>query len=321
VRNTFLLTPRPPFRLDLTAWTLRRRPDNAVDRWDGQVYRRALALPAGLVETTTTQVGPSGRPKLKVAVDGQPLRGDVQAAVSSELQRLLGLNVDLRPFYQFASAEPRMQALVARFQGMKPPRFASVFEAVINAIACQQLTLTVGIQLLNRLARACGPEVRAGDAVAHAFPRAEDVLKMSATSLRELGFSRQKARAMLLLAESVAHEGLDLESFTSLPDDAALAGLQKLHGVGRWTAEYVLLRGLGRVHVFPGDDVGARNNLRAWLHVAEPLDYAGVGRALRRMRRFGGMVYFHLLLDRLSEMGIVKARPDPSRRRAGSPTG
>ncbi|MBV8610422.1 MAG: hypothetical protein JO034_23555, partial [Singulisphaera sp.] len=40
----FPLKPVPPFRLDLTVWTLRRRPDNAVDRWDGQTYRRVLSL-------------------------------------------------------------------------------------------------------------------------------------------------------------------------------------------------------------------------------------------------------------------------------------
>jgi hypothetical protein len=43
-RTTFHLEPVPPFRLDLTVWTLRRRPDNAVDRWDGQTYRRVLHL-------------------------------------------------------------------------------------------------------------------------------------------------------------------------------------------------------------------------------------------------------------------------------------
>jgi DNA-3-methyladenine glycosylase II len=41
--------------------------------------------------------------------------------------------------------------------------------------------------------------------------------------------------------------------------------LRALRGAGRWTAEYVLLRGFGRLHAFPGDDVGARNNLQRWL--------------------------------------------------------
>ena len=66
-QNAFLLEPIPPFRLDLTAWTLRRRPDNAIDRWDGTTYRRALALANGPVEVTVVQTGPPEAPRLEGA--------------------------------------------------------------------------------------------------------------------------------------------------------------------------------------------------------------------------------------------------------------
>ena len=44
VSTRFMLEPVPPFRLDLTAWALRRRPANIVDRWDGGAYRRAVKV-------------------------------------------------------------------------------------------------------------------------------------------------------------------------------------------------------------------------------------------------------------------------------------
>ena len=74
----------------------------------------------------------------------------------------------------------------------------------------------------------------------------------------------------------------------ALPDDEAIDHLCELRGVGRWTAEYVLLRGLGRTHIFPGDDVGARNNLQRWLQLTNPLDYEAVRRALARWHRMAG---------------------------------
>ncbi len=58
---------------------------------------------------------------------------------------------------------------------------------------------------------------------------------------------------------------LNLESLVKLDNRAALERLVKLKGVGRWTAEYVLLRGLGRLDIFPGDDVGARKKLAQFL--------------------------------------------------------
>jgi DNA-3-methyladenine glycosylase II len=304
-RNTFELKPVSPFRLDLTVWTLRRRPANVVDRWDGTTYRRVLPSPGGPVEVAVTQSEPPEAARLNVAVAGLPLRGAVRAAVTSALERLLGLNTDLTGFYQFAAHDRRLGPLAGRFRGMKPPRFATVFECAINAIACQQVTLTLGVCLLNRLAATSGTSLSEGDESAHAFPRPEDLAGMSATVLRRLGFSRQKGRFMIELARSVADGHLDLEGLAALSDDEAVTRLCELSGVGRWSAEYVLLRGLGRTHVFPGDDVGARNNLQRWLRLTKALDYQGVGRVLARWEGYAGLVYFHLLLDRLAEAGLL----------------
>jgi DNA-3-methyladenine glycosylase II len=306
-RTTFHLEPVPPFRLDLTVWTLRRRPDNVVDRWDGQTYRRVLPLPAGPVEIAVTQVGPPEAPRLRVSVEGHRRRARVKTAVASALGRLLGLHIDLAEFYQFAEHQGRLGQVARRFRGMKPPRFATVFEALVNAMACQQVSLTVGIRLLNRLAVAYGPVLRKGDDAAHAFPRPDDLAGLRPEQLRQFGFSRQKGRAMIDLAQWIIEGRFDLEELAKLSDEEAIERLRGLRGVGRWTAEYALLRGLGRTKIFPADDVGGRNNLQRWLHRTERLDYQGVQRTLARWRRFGGLIYFHLLLARLEEAGYVSS--------------
>ena len=77
-------------------------------------------------------------------------------AARAALARLLGPELDLSDFYRLAEGDPLLRTLAARFRGLKPPRFPTLFECVVNAIACQQLTLTVGIRLLNRLAEAHG---------------------------------------------------------------------------------------------------------------------------------------------------------------------
>jgi DNA-3-methyladenine glycosylase II len=301
------LEPVPPFRLDLSVWTLRRRPDNAVDRWDGQIYRRVLPCATGIVEVAVTQVGPPEAPHIRVTVTGHALVSPMKAAVISALERLLGLRINLATFYRFAARQRRLGQLVQRFRGMKPPRFATVFESVINAIACQQVTLTLGIRLLNRLAANYGPTRQESDHAAHAFPRPEDLAGLRPEQLRRLGFSRQKGRAMIELARSITEGRFDLDELAELPEEEAVERLRCLRGVGRWTAEYVLLRGLGRTNIFPGDDVGARNNLQRWLHLAAPLDYEGIQRTLARWQRFGGLIYFHLLLDRLEEASYLPA--------------
>jgi hypothetical protein len=63
---------------------------------------------------------------------------------------------------------------------------------------------------------------------------------------------------------------------------------------------------LAPLNVFPGDDVGARNRLAKWLNRKEPLDYDGIARVTRRWQPYAGMVYFHMLLEGLSETGALK---------------
>ncbi len=302
---TFFLKPVPPFRLDLSVWILRRRSENLVDRWDGRTYRRVLTLDDEPLAVAVDQQGTAEAPRLRASASGRAVPPDVKARVSKSLERLLGIHIDLKPFYRLAARDKKLGPLVRRFRGAKPSRFATVFEGLINGIACQQLSLSLGIQLLNRLAQTFSLSTMQDGVRAHAFPRAQDLAGLKPEDFRELGFNRQKARAMIELSSAIVEGRLNLESLEGRPDDEAVEFLCGLRGVGRWTAEYVLLRGLGRLHVFPGDDVGTRKLLERWLRLKKSLDYPGVRRVLAPWRPYGGLIYFHLLMNRLSEAGYL----------------
>jgi DNA-3-methyladenine glycosylase II len=302
---TFAMTARPPFRLDLTAWALRRRPDNVIDRWDRNAYRRTLVLDGRPLEIDVVQIGRPDRAELQVTATGAAPGLNVEPCLRTLLSGLLGLQVDLEPFYRLAATDARLSALADRFRGLKPPRFPTLFEALINAIACQQITLTFGIRLLNGLTERYGLATPVGDTQVHAFPRPCDLDVADADALRSQGFSRQKARAILELAQSITAGQRELDTIASMDDATAVKRLCEIRGVGRWTAEYVLLRGLGRLHVFPGDDVGARNNLGRWLGQPGSLDYSGVQQAVAPWQAYGGLIYLHLLVDRLAAAGQV----------------
>jgi len=298
---SFVLHPIAPFRLDLTAWALRRRANNEIDRWDGRTYSRTIVVGDRAVDLAVAQVGSASRPALRVVARGAAGRA-VRAAATAAVSRALGLDIDLAGFYGMARHDARLAPLVDRFRGLKPPRFPTVFEAVVNGIACQQLSLTVGIILLGRLSRLCGLRSASG---AHAFPRPQDVAALRSAQLRALGFSRNKVRALQELAGAV-EAGFDLEALADLDDDAVVEQLVALRGIGRWTAEYVLLRGLGRLAMFPGDDVGARTNLARWMKLRTPLDYDRVRQLARRWQPYSGFLYFHLLLQSLDEAGRTR---------------
>jgi DNA-3-methyladenine glycosylase II len=133
------------------------------------------------------------------------------------------------------------------------------------------------------------------------------VVRHPAADYRAVGFSRQKVDALLALAQGIHNGRIAIEGLARYTDAEVSAHLRELRGVGRWTAEYVLLRGLGRLHVFPGDDVGAQKSLARWLGRRAPLDYAGVNKATKKWQPYAGMLYFHLLLDGLSRGGVLES--------------
>jgi DNA-3-methyladenine glycosylase II len=298
-RGTFAIDPEPPFRLDLSVWALRRRPGNTIDRWDGTSFGRAFVFNDVPVGVSVARSGAGGDPSLAVAFTGTRTGRQVKGSID----RMLGVRVDLSAFYYMAAADSRLAPIVDRFRGLKPPRFPTVFESLLNAVACQQLSLEAGLTLLNRLVAFYGEAASIDGALLHAFPGPQDLAYLEPKALRALGFSMRKAEAIIELSRAVVADRIDLESLEPLADEEIISRLTSLNGIGRWSAEYVLLRGLGRLHVFPGDDVGARNNLARWLHLDAPLDYVAVRHAVSRWQPYAGMVYFHLLLRGLESAG------------------
>jgi DNA-3-methyladenine glycosylase II len=299
------LDPRAPFRLDLTAWALRRRSHNSVDRWDAGIYERVVCLDGGPLALSVTQAAGRDAPRLSVVLTGRPVDRPGEVLARSALDKLLGLSVDLSPFAALAARDPLLGPLASRLRGLKPPRFPTVFEALVNGVACQQLSLEVGIHLLSRLAADRGRAVFDDPDGPRAFPGPEDLAPLETGDLRRHGFSSAKARTIIETARAIVAGDLDLERLERLEDAAAMERLISLRGIGRWTAEYVLLRGLGRLHIFPGDDVGAHDKLRRLFGIDTPLDYETVQELVARWHPYAGVVYFHLLLDSLSRAGVL----------------
>ena len=304
-RSVLEIVPGAPFRLDLTAWALRRRPHNAIDRWDGFAYQRVLDIDGGPVALSVTQAGGPAAPRLSVMLAGRPIDTRTELLARSALDRLLGLSVDLSPFAMETAEDPLLGPLARRMRGLRPPRFPTVFEALVNGIACQQLSLAVGIHLLNRLTAAHGRALCDDLGGPRAFPGPEELALLEPHELKRHGFSTTKARTIVETARAIVAGALDLEQLERLDDPAAVERLTSLRGIGRWTAEYVLLRGLGRLNVFPGDDVGAHNKLRRLFGIDTALDHTSVQHLVARWQPFAGVVYFHLLLDSVSRDGLL----------------
>ena len=160
-----------------------------------------------------TQIAAPNSPRVPVAIIGARLTSDVKTVTTSSLERLLGIRIDLTEFYRLAARDANLGPLAERFRGLKPPRFPTLFEALANRIACQQMSLTLGI-LLNRLAEQLGVAVRSTSGAVHAFPRPEELANVEPSEFRKLGFSRQKGRYLIELSRTFLDEQFNSETLS-----------------------------------------------------------------------------------------------------------
>ena len=137
---------------------------------------------------------------------------------------------------------------------LKPETRRPPFQSLVLAVAHQQLNGTAAGTILRRFTKLF-PKRR--------FPRPEDLGSVSDETLRGVGFSRAKVAAIRDIAAKTLSEVVpNSRQIARLTDDEIIARLTEVRGVGRWTAEMLLIFQLGRPDILPADDFGVRNGFR-----------------------------------------------------------
>jgi DNA-3-methyladenine glycosylase II len=241
----------------------RRAGDDLLDRWDGAVWLRALPLDGRTVAVAARPVGTVAAPALLVATgDG----GDGAAAGRALAGAFVTAPAALR---ELAAADPVVAAAAARWPGVGPVLQRDLLTAVVRSISAQQITLRFAAVLRARLARRFG--------VPHTVPlpggtgsTSGEVWSLDAAALagaevaelRALQFSTAKAVAIVTFAGAVVAGRVRLDDLSALPDEQVVERLVAYPGIGRWTAEWLLARTLGRPRVVAGD-LGVRKAVGA----------------------------------------------------------
>lgn len=305
------LVTRAPFHLQATVRVLQRRPSNRVEVWEEGRYLRVLTAAAGPVLVEVRNRGTVDEPQLSYSVLSREQADESSASIEAALRRMLGLDVDPEPLQRVARSEPAFRTTALALRGMRPPRFAGLFEAFGNVIPFQQVSLDAGVAIVGRLVERIGEFVEHGGRRFHAFPTAAAFAGAPIESLREAGLSARKAEALRGLAHAIESGDLDEAALARMSTPDALDALTALPGVGPWSASLVLLRGLGRIDVFPPGDVGAARGLRAamGLGASDPLD--GI---VERFGEYRGYLYFCVLGGSLLAKGLIQ--PADGERRA-----
>jgi DNA-3-methyladenine glycosylase II len=293
-RGFFAFRPAPPLDFALTLERYRLwGPDPANVYADGALYRVAR-VGAQPVPFRLTAPGPVARPTVKVEFTG-PDTPATRAVRRAEARRLLGLDADLAGFYAQAASDPVLAPLVQPLLGLRPSVTPDPFEMLVGAISAQQVNLPFAFATRARLVRRFGTPHEVGGVTVHAFPPPAAVAGADVATLRAMQFSTRKAEYLIDLARALADGRLDLAGLADAPDEAVIERLTAQRGLGRWTAEWFLARGLGRPDVCPAGDLGVRRAVEALCFRGRACDAARVRRRALAWRPYRSLAVHYLL--------------------------
>ena len=243
------LPTRQPFAgVDVLAF-LGQRALPGVESWDGTTYRRSLRLPGGHGVVSLRMA-----PEHVDAVVRLASWTDLSAAVQ-RIRRLLDLDADPEAVDAALSAESVMGHLVARNPGRRSPGSVDAFETSVRAVVGQQVSVAGARTVTARLVHAVGDRLQLDDPeLTHVFPGPDRIADADDAAFSMPGSRRSTLRG---LAAAVADGSVVLDP--GVDPDAARTSLLELKGIGPWTADYVVMRGLSHPDVFLGSDLGVRH--------------------------------------------------------------
>ena len=170
--------------------------------------------------------------------------------------------------------------------GKPAPRIRPTgFEGFLRAIVSQQVSIAAASGIWRRLEEGLGEIAPAR------------LLECDAEALRGFGLSRQKALYARGLAEAVVSGELDFEELHAAEDEAAIATITKLKGLGRWSAEIYLLFAMQRPDIWPANDLAVQEAMRVLKNLRTRPDekrLRKLGEAWRPHRSAGALFLWHV---------------------------
>ncbi len=308
-----ILEVTSPFSLALTAGTLAYFQGRVgADSFENGVYRRALDTDEGMALLSIRELGHVDAPRLELTVSSENLvRSDAQLVVDT-CRHMLGAEVNLSTYYDAVTDDPILATASKTLRGLHPPRLPTVFEGLVFAICGQQVSSIVARHIRTLIVGKFGRPMTVDGVIYHSFPSPRRLLDAGLEGLLAVKLSRRKAEYILGIASKAVKGELEIKTLTTLSNEQIVARLDAFRGIGAWSAEWVLLRTIGRQDVFPAGDLALRHILSERYLSGEKVSESEARRFAKRWIPFRGLATAYLFAtERLRPRGRSSGKRSP----------
>jgi DNA-3-methyladenine glycosylase II len=253
---------------------------------------------------TIRSSGTAQSPMLSIGITGEmQVSPELAGGILEMVRYILSLDEDLSPFYRDLGGDPVLSRLFGRLHGLKCPVTPTVFEALVDSIIEQQISLAVAYQLEHRLIRQTGASLVLGERTYYCYPKPSVLARAPLDLYRSCGLTIRKSEYIRDIATLIDEGKLDPEAMSGMETGDIIEKLCSIRGVGRWTAELTLLRGFHRYDAFPAADIALRRMIANLIGLNRKISVDEAREIAEPWGRWKGLVAFYLEVAERMERG------------------
>jgi DNA-3-methyladenine glycosylase II len=208
-------------------------------------FTKAVQAKSKTVAFEVSDKGTIENPKLGFTVYSEAeFTDEVKELVTDRISFFLSLQDNLKEFYEIAQKDEFIQPAIKKFYGHKQVKFLTPFEIACWAILTQRIPLAVAHKMKENIVKKLGGQIKVKGVEYHSFPEPSNLVAASA-ELPELVPNKRKAEYLSTVAEAFCN--VDEKWLRSAPYDEVHDWLMNIKGIGDWSANFVMIRGLGRM--------------------------------------------------------------------------
>ena len=291
------VTAVPPFRFDLSS-EIFANGDNQIRNYENGLFWQIIRVNGKLLLITAKAAGTADKPEVAAELKSESaITLEDRKKAAEAVNALFSLDLDLKPFYETVKDDEIMAGLTRKLWGLKTPTTPTVFEALVDSIVEQQISLKVANSIEHKIIRKFGDALDLAGDVYYAYPAPRRLASVSTEELRECGLSFRKGEYIKEVSKLIAEGKLNLEGFKSYESsEQIIKELDAIRGIGVWTAELTMLRGMQRLEALPADDLGLRRVISRYYRDGESIKSAEARRIAKNWGYWKGLAAYYLVV-------------------------
>ena len=295
----------PPFRFDLSS-EIFADGDKQIRNYEKGRFWQVIRVNGKLILTTIEAVGTVDKPEISAEFKSDSvITEEDKKKAEDTVTALFSLDLDLKPFYKTVKDDKIMAHLTRELWGLKNPTTPTVFEALVDSIVEQQISLKVANSIENKIIKKFGDTLNLERTFYFAYPTPQRLASVSTEELRRCGLSFRKGEYIKEVSRFITEGKLNLEKLKNYDSsEQIIRELDEIRGVGVWTAELTMLRGMQRLEALPADDLGLRRVISRYYRDGKVIPSAEARRIAKNWGYWKGLAAYYLVVADMKDIEL-----------------